>query len=100
MRPCFILHEEACAFSALTVFPSDYVPLLRRAYTLWDELKKTRDDVLFVRCGLLYVGNEQGIIMKEVKASATTHGLELERITPKDVAYRFPGFIVPDDFVA
>lgn len=78
----------------------DYVPLLRRAYALWDELQDARGDALFIRSGLLYAGSGQGVIMKGVKASATTHSLELESIMPRDVVSRFPGFIVPDDFVA
>jgi len=78
----------------------DYVPLLRRAYALWDELQEIRGESLFVRCGLLYAGNEQGAIMNGVRESASTHNIELEQLTQKEVASRFPGFAVPPNLTA
>ena len=78
----------------------DYVPLLRRAYALWDELQEIRGEALFVRCGLLYAGNEEGAIMRGVHTSASLHNISLERLTPNDITPRFAGFNVPEDLIA
>jgi sarcosine oxidase len=52
----------------------DYVPLLQRAYTLWDAL----DPNLLVRSGVYYIGPEQGDIITGVKHSAQRYGLALD----------------------
>jgi sarcosine oxidase len=73
----------------------DYVPLLQRAYRLWDELQEAegRTD-LFQRTGLLQVGPEKGAVIAGVKAAARQHGLELERIDS------LPPYLIPHDSVA
>ena len=52
---------------------SDYVPLLRRSYELWDAL----DETLLHRTGLVYFGDAQGEIINGVLASAKEHDLEV-----------------------
>jgi len=65
----------------------DYVPLLKRAYTLWDEL----DPQLLVRSGVYYIGPEQGEIICGVKESARRYDLRLDRVDPStDQAFSAP----------
>jgi len=67
---------------------ADYVPLLRRAYTLWDEL----DPSLLLRSGVYYVGNEQGEVIQGVRQSATQHDLLLEeKDAPPPGGFLIPG---------
>ena len=56
----------------------DYVPLLRRAYTLWDELEELTGKRLFERAGLLEVGPADGFVVPGVIASAQQHKLAVQ----------------------
>lgn len=80
----------------------DYVPLLQRAYTLWDELSERTarlrapaERELFVRCGLLLAGPAEGPVIAGARESARRHALTLEAPQHSEVAQRFPGLNVP-----
>ncbi|MFA6956995.1 MAG: N-methyl-L-tryptophan oxidase [Thermoanaerobaculia bacterium] len=74
----------------------DYVPLCRMSYDLWDELSAGYGKTLRHETGLLEVGPEDGVVVSGVLGSASRHGLEVERLSSRDVARRFPGYVVPD----
>lgn len=78
----------------------DYVPLLHRAYELWDELSIEVGEALFHRCGLLLVGRPDGELIPGVQRSAAQHRLAIEALAPADVRRRLPQFDVPDGFDA
>jgi len=71
----------------------DYVPLLRRAYDLWDELGERRGRNLFHRTGLVYFGDPDGVILSGIRRSAVAHGLEIEEPSIDEARRRFPGFV-------
>lgn len=52
----------------------NYVPLLRRAYQLWDAL----DDSLLQRSGVFYTGPEHGEIISGIRLAAKIHHLQIE----------------------
>ena len=56
----------------------DYVPLLRRAYPLWDELGADIGRPLFVRTGALMIGAVDSAVVTGTLASAQRWGLEHE----------------------
>ena len=66
---------------------SDYVPMLRRSYELWNAL----DPGLLRRSGILYVGARNGSTLSGVLTSAREHDLYIEEVDPSD----FPQFRVP-----
>ncbi len=70
----------------------DYVPLLKRAYTLWDELAPQ----LLVRSGVYYIGPEQGDIITGVRASARRYDLQLDSVEPNTDQ----GFSAPANSIA
>jgi sarcosine oxidase len=75
----------------------DYVPLLRRAYALWDEL----DASLLRRCGVLYVGAPDSASISGVRRSANRYDLRLQDApTAAANSYRVPaqavGIFEPD----
>jgi monomeric sarcosine oxidase len=70
----------------------DYVPLLRRAYELWDELEQAAGERLFERVGLLQIGPPEGLVISGVVASAEQHRLEIEQLDERSLRSRFPGF--------
>jgi sarcosine oxidase len=77
----------------------DYVPLLRRSYTLWDELAAERGESLFHRTGIIQIGPEKGLLLSGVVESAARHRLEIERLEAREIERRHPGFRVPETMV-
>ncbi len=78
----------------------DYVPLLKRAYALWDDLEARTGQSLFRKSGVLQVGPRGGRVIDGVLASAQQHKLAIDVLTPREVTERFPGFVCPDSVTA
>ncbi len=78
----------------------DYVPLLRRAYVLWDELSELIGEQLFQRTGLVELGPAAGVVIPGVLRSAHEHDLDVEKLTSAEVARRWPRLATPDDLQA
>lgn len=74
----------------------DYVPLLRRAYELWDELEAASGQKLLHRTGGLYMGPDDGHVVQGTMQSARQHALEHEVLSREEVAQRFPQFALPE----
>ncbi|HTQ38179.1 MAG TPA: N-methyl-L-tryptophan oxidase [Pirellulales bacterium] len=79
---------------------SDYVPLLLRAYELWDELSQRCGKRLYHEIGLLQIGPSNGRVVPGVLESARQHGLLVDRLTARQAMARFPAFRIPDDWEA
>lgn len=77
-----------------------YVPLIQRAYDLWDELQGEAGTQLLVTTGGLMIGPRTGELVAGALASATRHGLAHELLSADDLRRRFPLFHLPDDAVA
>lgn len=78
----------------------EYVPLILRAYELWNELEQeSGQDLLRITGGLL-LGEEQSEVVSGSIESARQHNLEYELLQPDEVRQRFPGFHLPDGLVA
>lgn len=73
----------------------DYVPLLRRAYALWEELAQATNQELYVECGALQVGPPEGALLPGLDRAAAEHELALERYDAASFAERWPGFVLP-----
>ena len=78
----------------------DYVPLLRRAYTLWEALETEAEASLFHRCGLFMAGPPDGEIIGGSRLAAERYDVLLETVEASDLAERFPSFRIPEDSVA
>src|SRR6476660_3571229 len=57
---------------------SAYVPLFRRAYELWAELKSQGDEKLFHQVGLLQIGPAGGYVIGGVLTAARQQGLAVD----------------------
>jgi len=77
----------------------DYVPLLQRAYALWDELEQVSGQKLLYRTGGLYMGPRDGEIVGGSLASARRHNLPFESLGSDELRRRFPQFHLPDTWV-
>lgn len=77
-----------------------YVPLALRSQMLWEELEKESGQNLFANTGVLGFGSKDSEFIHEAIASAKTYSLPIELLKGVDVAKRWPGISVPDDFVS
>ncbi len=72
-----------------------YVPLLRRAYTLWRELEAASGEELLVITGSLDGGLPDGGVFDRALAAARQHGLPHEALSGAQVNERFPAYNLP-----
>jgi len=77
-----------------------YVPLVLRAYDLWQDLERRHGQRLYFEVGLLQIGPPDGEVLPGVKRSAELHGLEIDELAGQQAEKRFAGFKVPRDCAA
>lgn len=73
-----------------------YVPLLQRAYHNWKELENILNEKIYYRTGLLYIGMEQGPLIKGLRHSSKTYHIPLIEITTREREIRYPIFVIPE----
>jgi sarcosine oxidase len=85
----------------LAYFEHDsYVPLLRRAFTLWRELEQASGRSLLHVTGSLDVGPAGGLVFEGSHRSCRTHHLEHEILDASALARRVPGWRPAPDAMA
>lgn len=67
-----------------------YVPIVQRAYHLWDELAKETGQRLFVQTGGLMIGRPDGVVVAGARRSAETHRLPYQFLSADEIRRRFP----------
>ncbi|MFN2567374.1 MAG: N-methyl-L-tryptophan oxidase [Gemmatimonadaceae bacterium] len=77
-----------------------YVPLVRRAYELWDELESESGRTLFHRTGGLMIGPADGAIVAGARRSAIEYDVAHELLGADEVRRRWPAYAPPDDHAA
>ena len=77
-----------------------YVPLLKRAYELWEELQADVGVQLFHRTGLVELGPADGVVVPGVRQSSRQHDLTIEEISMNKDSRRWPGLRGPDSWHA
>ncbi len=70
----------------------DYVPLLKRAYQLWDQLEKDSGQRIFQRTGAVYVSPPDGAVVAGCAEATTTHRLDGKRINLATLKESYPQF--------
>ena len=76
----------------------DYVPLIRRAFELWDSLQSEASQSLWVSCGLLEGGPPDGVLVSGLRQAVEQYQLDLPQLSLAEVARQFPGFSLPTDW--
>jgi sarcosine oxidase len=74
----------------------DYVPLLRRAWTLWRDLERESGEKLLTETGGLYAGEPEGELVGGALRSARAYDLEHEVLDASALRARYPLFEWPD----
>ena len=77
-----------------------YVPLLRRAFTLWRELEEEAGERLLHVTGAIDAGLPGSRVLEGSLESCRVHGLRHEVLTGAEVNRRFPGYNLPDEYRA
>ena len=77
-----------------------YVPIVRRAYVLWEELAAAAGVELFRQTGGLMIGAPDSALVRGAKLSADTHGLAHEMLSAAELHRRFPALCPADDMQA
>lgn len=74
-----------------------YVPLLKRAYELWQELDANAEEQVIRLTGGIMIGEGDAVrIVRGAARSAEEHGLPHEMLAAAEIRRRFPQFQVPD----
>lgn len=69
-----------------------YVPLLLRAYELWERLEEETGEDLMTLCGGLMIGPRDGVLVSGSAASADEYGLPYEILDSSEMKRRYPIF--------
>jgi sarcosine oxidase len=77
-----------------------YVPLLLRAYELWERLEEETGEDLMTLCGGLMIGPPEGDLVSGSVASAEEHDLPYEILDSSDLKRRYPIFEPDPNVVA
>ena len=77
-----------------------YVPLLKRAYELWDEIQRTAGEKLLYTTGSIDAGPAGSWVFNGSFQSCVEHDLPHELLSGKELAQRFPGYCLPHDHMA
>lgn len=78
----------------------DYVPLLRRAYENWSSLEQETGQELFIRCGLMEIGPDEGPLISGVIRSSLEYQIPVEKVDNDRFQVEYPQFRLPTDCVA
>ena len=69
-----------------------YVPLVKEAYVLWNELEKEWGKKLFLKTGGLLLGHADSKVVSGAKLSAETHNIAYKYLNNEAIQKRFPFF--------
>jgi sarcosine oxidase len=69
-----------------------YVPLLLRAYELWERLERETGQELMTLTGGLMIGRRESVLVSGSVRSAEEHGLSYELLDAEGIRERFPRF--------
>ncbi len=73
-----------------------YVPLVQRAYELWERIERESGETLYHRTGGLCYGPPDGALVAGARRSARLHGLPYEELDARELRRRHPAFVVED----
>ncbi len=77
-----------------------YVPLVKEAYKLWDELETAYRKQLFLKTGGLMLGAADAGVITGAKLSAETHDIAYEYLNNNEIQQCFPALKVNEETVA
>ncbi len=77
-----------------------YIPLVERAYDLWDDLAAETGREVIHRTGSIDAGPEGNVVFEGSRRSCEQHDIPHEVLTSEEVTERFPGYQLPAEHMA
>ena len=77
-----------------------YIPLVERAYDLWDDLAALSDRPVIHRTGSIDAGPPDDPVFEGSRRSCEEHDIPHEVLTGEELGERFPGYRLPEDYRA
>lgn len=77
-----------------------YIPLVERAYDLWDDLAALSDRPVIHRTGSIDAAPADDMMFTESLRSCEKHDIPHEVLTGAEASERFPGYQLPDEYRA
>ncbi|WP_226004812.1 N-methyl-L-tryptophan oxidase [Natrinema salinisoli] len=77
-----------------------YIPLLKRAYDLWDDLAAETDREVIHRTGSIDAGPAESAVFEGSLRSCEAHDIPHEVLTSEQLSERFPGYQLPEGYRA
>lgn len=77
-----------------------YVPFVKEAYKLWQELEQETGTKLLMQTGGIVLGNENAAVVRGAKLSAEMHNLPCEILNKNEIETRFPALKPAEDTIA
>tara|TARA_Y100001968_G_scaffold333872_1_gene400371 strand:+ start:1384 stop:2517 length:1134 start_codon:yes stop_codon:yes gene_type:complete len=74
-----------------------YVPLVQRAFELWEQLSVDHGRDVYYETGIIEAGPPEGELVPGVLDSAHQHGLDVEQLTVIQARQRWPQFAFADE---
>ncbi|MDS0295025.1 N-methyl-L-tryptophan oxidase [Halogeometricum luteum] len=74
-----------------------YIPLIERAYELWEELDESSGRDILHRTGSIDAGAPDNPVFEGSKRSCEEYDIPYEELTGAEVNERFPGYELPED---
>ncbi|MGO1298378.1 MAG: N-methyl-L-tryptophan oxidase [Vibrio sp.] len=78
----------------------DYVPLALRAQTLWEELEQESNRSIFLKTGVLNIGERTQLFISTLIDSAEEYQLPIEILNAEQANERYQGLNLPPEFIA
>ncbi len=78
----------------------DYVPILKRAFTMWKALEKEAGETLFHQTGVLEAGPPEGEFMRGLAKAVSDHSLPVPQLSAAEIARDHPQLKLPSHFTA
>jgi sarcosine oxidase len=75
-----------------------YVPFVKRAYDLWDDLEKRSGEKLFLKSGCLNISTKKDNLVGLCKAVSEKHNLSYNLLSNSEVNSKYPFFSIPDKY--
>ncbi|SFB02115.1 sarcosine oxidase [Lentibacillus halodurans] len=77
----------------------NYVPLALRSQELWQAMEKQAGTSVFLQTGVLNIGTEKSLFLKNVIQSAKTFSLPAVVLTSQQINERWPGYSLPGNLM-
>ncbi|MCA9113755.1 MAG: N-methyl-L-tryptophan oxidase [Planctomycetaceae bacterium] len=88
-------HGESRMIRKAYIEHPDYIPLVLRAFDLWDELQKESGKHLLYRLPLVLCGTPDSDAVRGSLLAAERYNVDIQSLSREEVSRRFPGLNLP-----